>query len=312
VPATEKITSPGVFTRENDESFLQEGVAGIGAAFVGPFQKGPAFVPVDVTSRTDLEKMFGASYDKYFTPYCADYYLRYAASAKIVRVLWNEGYDLVANETLGLTITGSSGVKGLAAFIAPTHTATTISLDSAETANTFRFSVESASITYSYTASLFEADSNYIVNILGTDPRGPKPAYVQAIFNDFISGSTASGTASADSAGLDFSYSTTDQYKTAETPYIQSQNIDGVNTNLFKFIRLTDGTVGNKEVKIAIYNIKKAGTIPGSDYGQFSIAVRKWDDVDKRQIVYETFTNLTLDKDAVNYLPRVIGDRYGI
>ena len=41
----EKIVSPGVFTRENDLSFLAQGIGEIGAAVIGPFQKGPAFVP---------------------------------------------------------------------------------------------------------------------------------------------------------------------------------------------------------------------------------------------------------------------------
>jgi len=110
---------------------------------------------------------------------------------------------------------------------------------------------------------------------------------------------------------MDFSWATGNNYKTAETPYVISQNIGNVNTNLFKFISLNDGTCGNKDIKVAIYNVKKAGTIAGSDYGQFSVAIRKYDDVDKRPTVYETFTNLTLDPNATNYLPRMIGDRYG-
>ena len=40
----ERIVSPGVFTRENDLSFLAQGIGEIGAAFVGPFKQGPAFV----------------------------------------------------------------------------------------------------------------------------------------------------------------------------------------------------------------------------------------------------------------------------
>ena len=41
----ENIISPGVFTRENDLSFLPQGIGAIGAAVVGPTQKGTAFVP---------------------------------------------------------------------------------------------------------------------------------------------------------------------------------------------------------------------------------------------------------------------------
>ena len=49
--ATQRMISPAVFTRENDLSFLPEGIAEIGAAFVGPTLKGPAFRPVIVESQ---------------------------------------------------------------------------------------------------------------------------------------------------------------------------------------------------------------------------------------------------------------------
>jgi len=37
----EKIVSPGVFTNENDSSYLAQGIGNIGAAIIGPFKKGP-------------------------------------------------------------------------------------------------------------------------------------------------------------------------------------------------------------------------------------------------------------------------------
>ena len=48
--ASERIVSPGVFTREKDLSFLPQGIAEIGAAIIGPKTKGPDFVPTKVTS----------------------------------------------------------------------------------------------------------------------------------------------------------------------------------------------------------------------------------------------------------------------
>ena len=42
----ERVVSPVVFTRERDLSFLEQGVANIGGAFVGVAERGPAFVPV--------------------------------------------------------------------------------------------------------------------------------------------------------------------------------------------------------------------------------------------------------------------------
>ena len=55
----ERVVSPGVFTREIDQSFLAPGVAAIGAAVVGPTVKGPAYVPTTVTSFAEFESIFG-------------------------------------------------------------------------------------------------------------------------------------------------------------------------------------------------------------------------------------------------------------
>ena len=64
----ERMVSPGVFTRENDQSFLAQGIAEIGAAFVGPTQKGPAFRPIIVESQEDYERIFGGTSPDYYTP----------------------------------------------------------------------------------------------------------------------------------------------------------------------------------------------------------------------------------------------------
>ena len=40
----ERIISPGVFTKEVDQSFLAGGIAQIGAAVIGPTVKGPALL----------------------------------------------------------------------------------------------------------------------------------------------------------------------------------------------------------------------------------------------------------------------------
>ena len=55
----EKIVSPGVFTEEKDLSFLPQGIGEIGAAFIGPTVKGPAFVPTIVESGTEFVQKFG-------------------------------------------------------------------------------------------------------------------------------------------------------------------------------------------------------------------------------------------------------------
>lgn len=93
----ERIVSPGVFTREVDQSFLPAGLAAIGAAVIGPTAKGPAGIPTIVTSYSDYLQKFGgtitsgsgavqSSY-KYLTNYMAQEYLKYADTLTVVRIL---------------------------------------------------------------------------------------------------------------------------------------------------------------------------------------------------------------------------------
>jgi hypothetical protein len=55
----ETIISPGVFTRENDISFIQPAPVVAGAAIIGPAVKGPVEVPTLVTSYNDYVRKFG-------------------------------------------------------------------------------------------------------------------------------------------------------------------------------------------------------------------------------------------------------------
>jgi len=101
----------------------------------------------------------------------------------------------------------------------------------------------------------------------------------------------------------------------AYTPYVVSQKIGSVNGtttrhDLFKVHTLTDGTNANKLYKIEISDVKLAGSVPGSDWGSFTLSVRDYNDTDKRPKYLETFTNLSLDADSANFIARRIGDRY--
>ena len=101
----ERIVSPGVFTRENDLSFLAQGVGEIGAAFIGPFKQGPAFIPTIVRTQSEFEDIFGTPDGTYYTEYAVQRYLQEAGSATIVRVGGIGGYHQVA--PLGIKASGS-------------------------------------------------------------------------------------------------------------------------------------------------------------------------------------------------------------
>ncbi len=137
----ETIISPGVFTEERDLSFLPQGIAGIGAAVVGPTEKGPAFTPTTVTSITEFNTIFGDNTEdknEYFVPITArQYFAGGATSLTVVRTLHLDGYHYGAGEAIliyasgsgGFTDAGESG-SALLAVLAPaegTHDATNIS-----------------------------------------------------------------------------------------------------------------------------------------------------------------------------------------
>ena len=58
----EQIVSPGVFTRENDQSFITQQPVELGAAIVGPTVKGPVEIPTIVTSYSQYENIFGTTF----------------------------------------------------------------------------------------------------------------------------------------------------------------------------------------------------------------------------------------------------------
>ena len=92
----EKIISPGVFTNEVDQSFLPAGIAAIGAAVIGPTQKGQSGIPTVVSSYSEYLQKFGGSFTsgsgavegsyKYLTNYAAQEYLKYADTLTVVRI----------------------------------------------------------------------------------------------------------------------------------------------------------------------------------------------------------------------------------
>jgi hypothetical protein len=119
----ERIVSPGVFTQERDLSFLPEGIAQIGAAFIGPTTKGPAFIPTQVQGIDGFVTAFGEPDGTSYMGYAVKNYLQEAGSATIVRVLGTAGYS---KSVVNVFATGSNGQK-LLAVLHPTISGSTIS-----------------------------------------------------------------------------------------------------------------------------------------------------------------------------------------
>jgi hypothetical protein len=299
----EKIVSPGVFTRENDLSFLQQGVAEIGAAFIGPFKEGPV-VPTIVNSQADFETLFGNVDDTYYTPLAVQSYLREAGTATIARIAGVGGY--VETAPLLLTATSGSTTASLGILFNAVSASNAGFAGSTVTSGSTGEFLLSGSNAGLLSASLDSTDVNDIEAVFGTSAFGSKKPYVYGFFKNANMTFDANVSASVTVLGnQSFAFDAQE----ALTPMIQSQTISGERFPLFQFETLGVGNAANTKVKIGITNIKSAGSVNGTDYGTFTVVVRQFNDTNKKKIVLETFSNVNLDPNSPNYIARVIGDR---
>lgn len=313
--SSERMISPGVFTTENDLSYLPQGISEIGTAFIGPTAKGPAFRPVIVQSQEEFTALFGDTTPDFYTPYAVQNYLREASRATVCRVLGLDGYDNATVESLILSISGSGGQYPVGVLFPSRNGVSLLSGSVGASASTnFALTVSSSAngnSTYSG-MSVNPTSANYFAKVLGTSPLASGDAFVLLQFpgaTSFISGAlVGSGTMkiSVENGELMLSGSTYGTYREAATPWIRSQTIGSSKYNLFKFHTLSDGNAANTDVKISITSVRPNPL--GSDYyGTFGVLVRKFDDTDSKVSVLEQFDNLTLDPTSTNYIGRRIG-----
>ncbi len=341
--ANERIVSPGVFTREKDLSYLPQGVSDIGAAFVGPFEKGPAFVPSAVYSQAEAIRKFGNHNPSSYTSYALRNYLKYAPTATVIRILGTSGYSLT--KPIAIVASGSYG-KRLISMLHPTYIVSTEGdSDLFETSALVDENNGDGILTISgsfntdlsdfipgavdkngtaYSMSINMDSSKYIGKVFGQNPKGLEPVYNYSLFGRAASASIALDATTKiifETSSVTDSWNFKNPYSGGETPWITSQKVGGITHNLFKFHTISHGTNSNTEFKVTIEDIRPAGTIAGSEYGQFNVVVRHIDqskipntlytyqDDDLRPSILEMFT-CNLDPNSPNYIGKVIGDRY--
>jgi len=322
----EKLVSPGVFTEEKDLSFLPQGIAAIGAAFIGPTIKGPAGVPTTVTSFGEFEQVFGTTHPNYYLPYAAKEYLVNSGQLTVVRTLPDDGYKVSKVVALSATYSGSNGGV-TSSFVTLLHPSQILSENSnfyngttalynntvldvmstttgvsnlivsgAFTVDTAAFPGTSNYVSTYVSMSLNPSATNYIGKTLGLKAQSTKdPVYLYNMFStrasEMYSGSaTTYVSMSVSLVDMDFRES----YKEAETPWIISQTVNNTNFNLFKLHTIADGVHSNYEIKAVISNIKPAGTVAGSEYGSFSVTIRAVDQT-QLQLLGSPFTSQDSD-----------------
>jgi phage tail sheath protein FI len=303
----ERIVTPGVYTREIDQSFLPAAIREIGAAIVGTTVKGPAFIPTIVSSYAEFERVFGGFTDESYVPFVVQDYLRNGApNITVTRLLYEDGYDLDRG-VIAITATSASTsvVTHLLHPTQPVNVAADLLKDSSladDVSGSFALTItgsyednlntdvpgfSGAFTLYPVTetpvsASIYSNDNNYLSKVYGRTPKSNDyPVYVQYENNfTIVSGSSnnlfenlGDVTVAAEVlTGYDFS----EDYKTASTPWITSQLIGSTAVNLFKFHTISHGTAVNFETKIGIRNIRLSSEVADPNgYGTFTVEVRR-------------------------------------
>ena len=320
----ERIVSPGVFTRENDLSFLPQGIGEIGAAFIGPFKEGPAFIPTIVRSQAEFEDLFGTPDGAYYTGYAVQNYLREAGVATIVRVAGTEGYT--QELPFGVEYVTGSDRTLLGVFFANTQGYLnsgqipgydTGSINFTHIVSSSNFTLSGSALNFAGTASVAPDSFSDIRDVFGSSAvntiANSKNIYAYNYFNNAafnLENELETGTGSLRLVKLANQDFTDGGATSASTPWIESQDIFGERYNLFRVHTIGYGDVYNTKFKISISNIKPATTGSVVQPASFTLTVRGFDDTDRRKIVLESFQNLNLDADSPNFIGRVIGDRF--
>lgn len=332
----ERIVTPGVYTKEIDQSTLPGAIAQIGAAIVGPTQKGPVLSPTVITSFRDFTKIFGSYTADSYVPYAVKEYLDNGGNAiNVTRLLYEGGYT-TTNGVLAV-IAKSGSVSKVTHVLHPTNT-TAITTDFTATtlsnyqSGSFAINLTGSGVTLhtGISASINPDANNYVTKVFGTSPKSTiYPVYVQyedktaySAFANLGSVTTEIAKFSTYSLNTDTDSAANSKYNHASTPWITSQKIGTAVTNLFRFHTLSQGTDVNQDVKVGIKDIKTSSEISDPDgYPTFTVVVRRVNtsklintiynssDTDNSPEIVEEF-NVSLNPNSTKYISLVIGDKY--
>ena len=122
----EAIISPGVFTRENDISFVQPAAVEAGAAIIGPTVKGPKEKPTLVTSYSDYIRTFGATFEsasasyEFMTSIAVKNYFSQGGNSVLVSRVVNGAFT--AADSTNIECANESGVVSIGTNLLSSYT----------------------------------------------------------------------------------------------------------------------------------------------------------------------------------------------
>jgi len=342
----ETLVSPGVLQRENDRSFVAPAPVEVGAAIIGPTVKGPVEIPTIVTSFGDYREKFGTSFlsgsnqYEFLTSISAQKYFAEGGQSLLVtrvtpgtfteatstRILANSGSTTGTHSTASLDFAGNipDNANGLR-IVNNTDNEVDFIIVSGSTDN------DLANLNlFQYNGTGLQAIVDEINNTSG----------LSGTFSASLNGTVLAISSSAPSTTLNgFTIQTGSTSELVQTAYNGltdvatfgggTATVTGINDDnnrsftlktIAKGIKLnnhtdTDGSdieelSDNSLVSGSEDNLRWEVSNVNNNQGTFTLTIRRGDDTLRSKLILETYTNLSLDPKADNYIERVIGNQY--
>jgi len=319
----ETLISPGVLARENDQSFISQGPITVGAAIIGPTVKGPYEIPTVVTSYSDYQAKFGTTFNSggqaytYFTSIAAYNYFNNGGETLLVARVASGTFTAASSSAMqsntGSVTTASVTISSasLAPFITPTGS----------------FIVNG--ITIAITGSTPPANNDTTIFVAsGSTSTATVTAIVTAFnFSSSVTQYTASlqhitsSVSGSPATGLFFNAKNTISGYAGNSFYITSGSTTtffsgGTSFQALSLETLSEGTIMNNTgtetsgalISGSVNNVRWQVVNRNESTGTFDLLVRRGDDNALQPVVLETWTNLSLDPFAPNYVAAVLGD----
>jgi phage tail sheath protein FI/polyisoprenoid-binding protein YceI len=294
----EQIVSPGVFTRENDQSFITQQPVQVGAAIVGPTVKGPVEIPTVVTSYSDYQNKFGTTFVSGNQTYS------YLTSISAYNYFQNGGTTLLVTRVVSGAASWTSAISNNIFSRVPGPLSTTadalltsvgsFTLSGSTLGEFTGVSASNANVTASITLDTTSSISTITIT-------GQSGNFAVGDVITFRSQSFGAGS----SGNTDMSFTLQANDITGNVPFVLKTISEGDINNSSGTENsagvLTNGTIDNVR-----WEISQADT--GS--GTFTLLIRRGDDITNEKVILETYANVSLDPEQSNYVARVIGDTY--
>jgi len=290
----ETLISPGVLARENDQSQITSQPVQAGAAIIGPTVKGRKDIPTLVTTYSEYLANFGST----FTSASDEY--SFLTSISAYNYFQNGGTSLLVTK-----VASGSFSPAISSNIYSNVESGVLSTDANALLSSFTSVSASVGVNTGVGATGSISGTGAILNVTLDTTSSISSVTVTNGGSGFVVGEilrVPSALLAGGEEDLEFTLDAGDI----------------VNANAFTLETIGEGEIMNSTSTEGTNGSLPSGSSdnlrweivnPNTANGVFSVVIRRGNDTTKNKSVLETFTNVSLDPKAPNYVARVIGDQ---